>query len=125
MSLLLLFGGAVIGNTAPVVDAGPATILGTTSVAYSLTGSVTDDGLPSGTLTSLWTKESGPGIITFVDDTDPTTDVTADTAGTYVLRLTGDDGALTAFDETTFIVADPPAAGGGSIFDQFWNFLWR
>ena len=120
--MLLLFAGGIAGNTAPVVDAGPPSIIGTTGEPITLSGSVTDDGLPSATLTSLWTVDSGPGIPTFVDDTSPTTDVTCPTAGTYVLRLTGDDTALTAFDTITLLVSDPPS---GNSFGKWFFKLWH
>lgn len=115
MSLLLLFTGAEVSNVAPVVDAGPPGATAETNTPITLAGSVTDDGLPSGTLTSLWTQISGPGTATFVDDTDPTTDVEFDTAGTYVLQLEGDDGALQSTDTITVIVSDPSV--GSSIED--------
>lgn len=121
MLLLLLAGGAVL-NTAPSVEAGN-TLVTEVSVAVTLEGIVTDDGLPSGTLTSLWTVDSGPGIATFVDATNPTSDVTFDTAGTYVLRLTGDDGALTASDTVTVLVSNPPA--GGTDWLKWLRLLWH
>lgn len=120
--LLLMFAGGTTANSAPVVEAG-ATLVAITNVAVTLEGIVTDDGLPSATLTSLWTVDSGPGIVTFVDATDPTTDATFDTAGSYVLRLTGDDTALTAFDTVTVLVSDPPA--GGTDWLKLWQYLWH
>lgn len=104
--LLLLFTGVTVGNTAPVVNAG-SDVFGTTNVAFTLAGSVTDDGLPSGTLTSLWTKISGPGIVTFVDATDPGTDCTIDTPGSYVLQLEGDDTLLQTTDTINVVISDP------------------
>lgn len=121
MLLLLLTGGAV-ANLAPTVEAG-ATLIATTNVAVTLQGAVSDDGLPTGTLTSLWTVDSGPGIVTFVDATDPTTDATFDTAGSYVLRLTADDSALTSFDTVTVLVSDP--AAGGSDWLKWVRLLWH
>ena len=68
----------------------------------AINGSVTDDGLPAGgTLRSNWTLTSGTGTATFSDETSPTSFVTFSEAGTYVLRLTANDGALEAFDEVT------------------------
>lgn len=120
--MLLLMGGGLAANTPPVVSAGSdfGVYVG---VPVGLGGSVTDDGLPSATLTSLWTQDSGPGTATFIDATSPTTNVSFDTVGSYVLRLTGDDGALTAFDTVTVTVSDPPSGGGGK--DKWWYFLWR
>ena len=55
-------------NQAPVVNAGPdQTVPFPTTV--TLSGSVTDDGLPAvpGSTTNQWTKESGPGTVTFTE----------------------------------------------------------
>lgn len=120
--LLLMFSGGVAGNTAPVVEAG-ATLITQVGVPVTLEGVVTDDGLPAATLTSLWTVDSGPGVTSFVDGTDPLTAVEFDTAGTYVLRLTGDDTALTAFDTVTVLVSDPPT--GGTDWLKLWHYLWH
>ena len=55
-------------NQAPEVDAGPN---GTVTLPESATldGTVSDDGLPNppGTCTVTWTKQSGPGTVTFGD----------------------------------------------------------
>jgi hypothetical protein len=104
--LLLLLTGVQVGNQAPTVNAG-SDVFGTTNIAFTLAGSVTDDGLPSGTLTSLWTKVSGPGIVTFVDATNPGTNCTIDTPGSYVLQLTGDDTALQTSDTISVTISDP------------------
>jgi hypothetical protein len=61
---------------------------------------------PSRPLTISWTMTSGPGTAAFADATALDTTATFDTAGTYVLRLTLDDGVQTVFDELT-IVVDP------------------
>lgn len=82
-------------NLPPRVYAGPdQTIPKYTGVAQTtLAGSATDRNGDS--LTYLWEKVSGPGTVVFTDDTDPGTTVTFSAAGTYVLRLTADDGPLT------------------------------
>ncbi len=56
---------------------------------------MTDDGqvLPTPTLT--WSQVSGPGTATFTAPTALTTSVSFSAAGTYVLRLSAYDGALT------------------------------
>ncbi|MEO0513828.1 MAG: kelch repeat-containing protein [Planctomycetota bacterium] len=112
------------GNIAPTVDAGPDDAVQTNTV-LSLDGTVTDDGLPSpGSVTAAWTLENGPvgGVAAFGDDTAINTTVSFDLAGTYVLRLTADDGDLTAFDELTVTVTDPvsntpPAVDAGDNTD--------
>jgi hypothetical protein len=55
-----LQAGTTIANQAPVVNAGLDQSVTLPSGA-NLTGSATDDGLPSATLTHQWSKVSGPG----------------------------------------------------------------
>ena len=102
-----------VANHAPVVNAGPNQTVKLPASA-TMQGSVTDDGLPNppGTVTSSWSKVSGPGTATFADATDPTTSVSFDTDGTYVLRLTGDDSALQSSDDVTVTVLPE---GGASL----------
>jgi hypothetical protein len=97
-------------NEAPVVDAGvdQSVVLPN---GVSLVGSVTDDGLPSGSLSSLWSMVSGPGSVTFGDASAASTSASFSVPGIYVLRLTGDDGALQAFDEMTVTVAEEGTPG--------------
>jgi len=52
---------------------------------------------------TTWTETSGPGIATFGDATALQTTATFSLPGTYVLRLTGDDGH-SVFDELTVVV---------------------
>lgn len=110
-------GGAVGGpaNAAPVVDAGNAQTI-TLPATASLVGSVSDDGLPSGaTVTQTWSKQSGPGTVTFASPTSLATSASFTTAGTYVLKLTASDTALSGSDTVTITVnADPGSGGGGS-----------
>ena len=77
--------------------------------AATLDGTVTDDGLPNppGAVTTTWTRTSGPGTVTFANAAAVDTTATFSQAGTYVLRLTANDGALTASDEVTVTVTDP------------------
>ncbi len=71
-----------------------------------LDGTVTDDGLPDppGAVTITWSQVSGSGAVTFGDPSAVDTTATFSAPGTYVLRLTADDGALTASDEVTITV---------------------
>jgi hypothetical protein len=68
---------------------------------------VTDDGLPDppGVLTSTWSRVSGTGVVTFADAYTVDTTASFSAAGTYVLRLTADDGELMASDEVTVTVS--------------------
>ncbi|MGY1810948.1 PKD domain-containing protein [Blastococcus sp. SYSU D00669] len=96
------------GNAAPVVDAGAALAV-TMPAAATLDGTVTDDGQPSGVTTALWEKASGPGTVTFADANAVDTTATFSAGGSYVLRLTADDGALEGSDDVTVTVTDPAA----------------
>ncbi len=86
--------------------------------AANLDGTVSDDGLPTGsTVTQSWSKASGPGTVTFGSPKAQDTTASFSEAGTYVLRLTATDGALPATDDVTVTVADvaapaPPSADG-------------
>ncbi len=55
-------------------------------------------------MTSTWTQQSGPGTATFANAASAATTATFSVAGTYVLRLTADDTALTAFADATITV---------------------
>jgi len=72
--------------------------------ATTLHGIITDDGLPNEVLTSNWSVISGPGLVAFDDPTNPITTASFAQAGTYVLRLTASDSALTSFDEVTITI---------------------
>jgi hypothetical protein len=92
-------------NEQPVAHAGTAqTIL--LSQTAQLNGSASDDGLPSGTLTTLWSKVSGPGDVTFLNPTFTISGAQFSATGTYVLRLTASDGALTGSEDVTITVID-------------------
>jgi hypothetical protein len=120
-------------NQRPAVNAGADQTITLPSSA-SLNGTVTDDGLPSPpTLTTTWSKVSGPGTVTFGNANAVDTTATFSAAGTYVLRLTADDGALTNTDDVTITVNSSGSgttaryrinAGGGSYTDslgQAWS----
>ena len=98
-------------NQPPGVDAGIDQSV-VRPAAATLDGTVTDDGLPNppGAVTTTWTKTSGPGTVTFGNPAAVDTTATFSQAGTYVLRLTANDGALTASDEVTVTVTDQTSA---------------
>jgi hypothetical protein len=93
------------GNQPPAVNAGPDQQV-TLPAQATMQGSVTDDGLPNppATVTSTWSQVSGPGTATFTDPSSPTTTVSFDNPGTYVLRLSADDTALQAMDNVSVTV---------------------
>ncbi len=98
-------------NTKPNVSAGSDRSV-TLPASASLDGSVSDDGLP-GPVTTQWTKVSGPGTVTFGNANAIDTQASFSVAGTYVLRLTANDGELSAFDEMQATVSAAPGGGGG------------
>jgi hypothetical protein len=70
--------------------------------AFNLTGRASDDGLPNGTLTYLWEHVGGDGAGTvgFGDETAISTIASiSDDPGTYILRITADDGEYSSSDE--------------------------
>ncbi|WP_147331991.1 PKD domain-containing protein [Geodermatophilus marinus] len=100
-------------NTPPTVSAGPDAAV-TLPDGASLSGSVTDDGLPAGSsVTAAWSMVSGPGTVTFADPASASTTATFSAAGSYVLRLTGSDGELSAQDDVAVEVtsAEQPQSG--------------
>jgi PKD repeat protein len=99
-------------NQPPVVNAGSNQTI-TLPAAANLNGTVTDDGLPNppGAVTVTWSKDSGPGTVTFANPAAKVTTATFSAAGTYVLKLTASDSALTASASTAVTVN---AAGTGA-----------
>jgi hypothetical protein len=77
------------------------------TLATTLNGAVTDDGLPvGGTLTSVWSTVSGPGNARFAQPTRAVTTASFPAPGTYVLRLTANDGDKSASGDVTINIAD-------------------
>jgi chitodextrinase len=104
-------------NTAPVVNAGADQQIAATDIVV-VDATATDDGLPTPLIapTTIWTKITGPGAVTFGDPTAVHTTVQLSTAGTYVLRLTADDGLLSTYDELTVeSIAVPDFNGSGTV----------
>jgi hypothetical protein len=111
------------GNAPPVVDAGAAQSIEWPASQVTLAGTVTDDGhpYPPSALVSSWVAQSGPGAVTFGNAAEPETTASFSAPGVYVLRLEGDDFALTASDTVEITVAPPlydltlTVAGPGSV----------
>ncbi len=97
----------VVTNQAPQVNAGPNQTVVLPALA-TLTGSATDDGLPNPPhqLTYLWSLVSGPTGPAITDPTLPATTALFPTPGTYVLRLTASDSALSGSGTVTITVGD-------------------
>ncbi|TQV84960.1 PKD domain-containing protein [Aliikangiella coralliicola] len=95
-------------NSAPIANAGADASVQIPN-AVNLNGSVTDDNFPGTTLTINWSQVSGPGTTTFANGNSAATTATFNTAGTYVLRLTANDGEFISTDDTTITVSAPPS----------------
>jgi uncharacterized protein (DUF1800 family) len=105
-------------NQPPSVNAGPDQNV-TLPASASLSGSASDDGLPAPpNLTRTWSKTTGLGTVTFGNPNALSTTATFSGAGTYVLRLTVSDGAITRFDELTVTVNPPAGANVGRFLAQ-------
>ncbi|MDX2081897.1 MAG: LamG-like jellyroll fold domain-containing protein [Terrimicrobiaceae bacterium] len=78
----------------------PPPIHGTSGEAFSLTGTVTDDGSPAPTSVN-WTQVTGPGLTTFENPTQPTTSAFVNQAGGYVLRFSASDGDITTWADVS------------------------
>lgn len=90
-------------GVAPTADAGPdASHNRFYGSAYTLAGSATGDG----PITYEWSKVSGTPVPTFVDDTDPETDVTFDVAGAVTLRLTATNAFGLNSDDVVITVTE-------------------
>jgi hypothetical protein len=99
-----------VANQPPVVDAGPDQSV-TLAAGAVMAGSASDDGLPSGTLTTTWSQVDGPGTATFADPAALDSAVSFSAAGVYTLRLDASDGESSAFDQVVVTVREE--AGGG------------
>lgn len=112
-------------NQPPSVSAGPDTTVtlqnGTAST--TLSGSVSDDGLPNppGATTSSWQRLSGPAAVSFGKPGSPSTSVTMNTAGTYVLELRVTDGQLSSTDTVSITVQGEPTGSGCHFTSADWN----
>ncbi len=101
---LTLPGAAV--NLAPSVTAGIDQAIVLPAFA-NLDGAVTDDGLPNppAAVTTTWSRQSGPGTVTFGNVSAVDTTATFSQSGPYVLRLTANDGALISTDDVAITVS--------------------
>jgi len=109
--LLTITTGNAPDNQPPTVEAGADQAI-TLPNSAALNGSVDIDGLPSGTLTQLWSKQSGPGTVSFTDPAALQTSAAFSEAGTYVLELEASDSELSGSDTVTITVH--PESGGNT-----------
>jgi hypothetical protein len=96
-------------NTPPAVDAGSDQAV-TLPAAATLRGAVTDDGLPQppSRVATSWSKASGAGTVSFGNPAAVDTTASFSQSGTYVLRLTADDGEFSSSDDLTITVSPAP-----------------
>ena len=105
-------------NQPPTVNAGSDQTITLPNVA-DLDGSASDDALPAppGAVTTLWSQVGGPGAVTFGDAGAIATTASFSTAGSYTLRLTVNDCALSNSDDVDVTVNpgnQPPTVNAGS-----------
>ena len=84
----------------------------------TLTGVVSDDGLPNGTLTCLWNQVGGPGTAAFSKPAGTNTTVSFSAAGTYILSLTANDSVVTGSGSIKLTVLptnQPPVANSQTL----------
>jgi len=83
---------------------------GLNQATATLDGTVTD--ADANVQTTTWTKVSGPEVVEFANPSAVDTTATFFAEGTYVLRLTADDGYTSVSDEVTITVSlsSPPSA---------------
>ncbi len=104
-------------NMVPTVEAGANQTTHFPTNSVSLSGTVSDDGKPSGAaVTQTWSMTSGPGTVTFGDANAAATTATFSTTGTYLLRLTATDTQFTNFDEltVTYLGNQAPVVNAGA-----------
>lgn len=106
-------------NAAPQVSAGPDQSI-TLPNAVTLNGSVSDDGNPNppASLSIEWTRVDGPGVVNFTNPNGAITQASFSIAGTYTLRLTANDSALSSSDDVIVLVSaaanQPPTVSAGA-----------
>jgi hypothetical protein len=94
-------------NREPCVEAGSDQMISQLDT-LDLDGVATDDGVPTnpGSLSTTWSKVSGPGNVVFGDENTLFTTANFTSAGIYELQLTAFDGELASSDEVIVEVQD-------------------
>jgi polygalacturonase len=94
---------------APNVYAGPDVQLAEQGGAVTLSGSVSDDGQPTGTLTYAWSIIQGDAdAVTIADAASLRTQATFSQSGVYILKLEASDGEATGFHFLMVKVGEQP-----------------
>lgn len=106
---------ALPANMAPLVNAGPDQTITLPDTA-TLSGTVSDDGLPTGgTLSTFWSQLGGPAIVTFNQPGSPVTGAVFPLPGTYTLRLSGNDTHRVGTDDVVITINASPALIGATL----------
>lgn len=90
-----------------------------TSATINLSGALSD--AEGDALSSTWTQVSGPEGVSFSSPNSAATMATFQQTGTYVFRLSSDDGLEQAFDEVTVVIADAIVDLDGDGIDDTWE----
>jgi hypothetical protein len=105
---ILALADSPVTNHAPVVNAySNATVQ--IGVPVTLTGTVTDDGLPNppGLVTFSWSYLGTNANVTIPDPSSLTNTFVFTDPGTYTFQLTASDGQITSFADVTVTVIPP------------------
>ena len=102
----------IYAKTSTVTVTRLASPAATPTVSVAASASVTRplrlhlEGTATGAERVFWCKVSGPGGVWFEPSDSPTTEVTFSAAGSYVLRLTGENGGASATADVTVTATD-------------------
>jgi RHS repeat-associated protein len=106
---------ALPANMAPIVNAGANQTITLPNTA-TLSGTVSDDGFPTGgTLSTFWSQLDGPAVVTFNEPGSPVTGAVFPVPGTYTLRLAGNDTHRVGTDDVVVTVNASPALVGATL----------
>ncbi len=103
-------------NQPPTVEAGAFRVLVLPEQELKLRAQVQDDGVSSGPLTARWSQVEGPAASVFENVSVIDTVVRFPSAGSYVLRLTADDGEAAGFDDLKVVVRGSLGPKSGTLF---------
>lgn len=110
-------------NHAPdvVIDTQPGSWLPDETIALDAT--VTDDDLPGATVGYQWSVVASPdgAVVSFADAGLEDTAVSFSEAGSYMLRLTADDGELAGFADLELVIRDPSGPVGPQPDVVWWS----
>jgi|GEM_PF-4468144 len=110
-TITILVGDPSVPNTAPAVrPPDPITLAFGSTV--SLRGFASDDGVPSGVLSVLWSRVRGPGVVSFTSPNTTATNATFSNSGTYLVKLEANDSLLRT-GANTLVTLNPPSTSFG------------